>query len=102
MDIFKAGEGRIKYITIKNDIKKRSAGRKVGRAFLYVYIYILAILKNRTILYKPYKRRRGKALRVYGFVMVYGLDVSQFPTVFQQEVEQGLVFHCNHKIKKEK
>ena len=74
MDIFKAGEGRIKYITLKNDIKKRSAGRKVGRAFLYVYIYFLAILKNRTILYKPYKRRRGKALRMYGFVMVYGLD----------------------------
>ena len=39
---------------------------------------------------------------MYGFVMVYGLDVSQFPTVFQQEVEQGLAFHCNHKIKKEK
>ena len=74
MDIFKAGEGRIKYITLNNDTIKRSADRKVGRAFLYVYIYFLAILKNRTILYKPYKRRRGKALRVYGFVMVYGLD----------------------------
>ena len=74
MDIFKAGEGRIKYITLNNDTIKRSADRKVGRAFLYVYIYFLAILKTRTILYKPYKRRRGKALRVYGFVMVYGLD----------------------------
>ena len=47
MDIFKAGEGRIKYITLNNDTIKRSADRKVGRAFLYVYIYILAILKNR-------------------------------------------------------
>lgn len=67
MDIFKAGEGRIKYITLNNDIIKRSADRKAGRAFLYVYIYILAILKNRTILYKPYKRRWGKALRMYDF-----------------------------------
>lgn len=67
MDIFKAGEGRIKYITLNNDTIKRSADRKVGRAFLYVYIYILAILKNRTILYKPYKRTRGKALRMYVF-----------------------------------
>ena len=48
MDIFKAGEGRIKYITLNNDTIKRSADRKVGRAFLYVYMYILAILKNRT------------------------------------------------------
>ena len=48
MDIFKAGEGRIKYITLKNDTIKRSADRKVDRAFLYVYMYILAILKNRT------------------------------------------------------
>ena len=39
MDIFKAGEGRIKYITLNNDTIKRSADRKVGRAFLYVYIY---------------------------------------------------------------
>ena len=60
-------------------------------------MYILAILRNRTKLYKPYKRRQGKALRMYGFVLVYGLNVSQFPTVFQQEVEQGLVFHCNHR-----
>jgi hypothetical protein len=74
MDIFKAGEGRIKYIRLKTDIIKRSADRKAGRAFLYVYMYILAILKNRTKLYKPYKRRQDKALRVYGFVMVYGLN----------------------------
>ena len=74
MDIFKAGEGRIKYITLNNDTIIRSADRKVGRAFLYVYIYIWAILKNRTILYKPYKRRPGKPLRVYGFVMMYGSD----------------------------
>lgn len=67
MDIFKAGEGRIKYITLNNDTIKRSADCKVGRAFLYVYMYILAILKNRTKLYKPYKRRQGKALRMYGF-----------------------------------
>lgn len=43
MDIFKAGEGRIKYITLNNDTIKRSADHKAGRAFLYVYMYILAI-----------------------------------------------------------
>lgn len=99
MDIFKAGEGRIKYITLNNDTIKRSADRKVGRAFLYVYMYIIAILKNRT------NRTNAGQARLCActvFVMMYGLDVSQFPTVFQQEVEQGLVFHCNHKIKKEK
>ena len=49
----------------------------------------LAILKNRTILYKPYKRRRGKALRMYGFVMVYGLDDFQLldKSVLQQASE---------------
>ena len=96
MDIFKAGERRIKYITLNNDTIKRSAGRKVGRAFLYVYIYFLAILKNRT------NAGGARLCACTVFVMMYGLNVSQFPTVFQQEVEQCLVLHCNHKIKKEK
>lgn len=68
MDIFKAGEGRIKYITLKNDTIKRSADRKVGRAFLYVYMYILAILKNRTNV------GWARLCACMVFVMVYGLD----------------------------
>ena len=100
MDIFKAGEGRIKYITLNNDTIKRSADRKVGRAFLYVYIYIFW-LSSKTVQYCTNAGRAGLCACTV-FVMMYGLDVSQFPTVFQQEVEQCLVFHCNHKIKKEK
>ena len=80
MDIFKAGEGRIKYITLNTDTIKRSANRKVGRAFLYVYMYILAILKNCTKPYKPYKRRQGKALRMYGFC--YVSKKVDFPKIF--------------------
>ena len=80
MEVFTAGEGRIKSITLYTDTIKRSADRKVGRAFLYVYMYILAILKNRTKLYKPYKRRPGKALRVYGFC--YVSKSVNFPKIF--------------------
>lgn len=87
MDIFKAGEGRIKYITLNNDTIKRSADRKVGRAFLYVYIYILAILKNRTILYKPYKRTRGKALRMY--VFCYDVRFRRFSILLQERPAAG-------------
>ena len=102
MDIFKAGEGRIKYITLNNDTIKRSADRKVGRAFLYIYMCIW--LSQKTVQYCTNRTNAGGAglCACTVFVMMYGLDVSQFPTVFQQEVEQGLVFHWNHKIKKEK
>lgn len=68
MEVFTAGEGRIKSITLYTDTIKSSADRKVGRAFLYVYMYILAILKNRT----NAGVARISACTV--FVLVYGLE----------------------------
>lgn len=62
MDIFKAGEGRIKYITLNNDTIKRSADRKVGRAFLYVYIYFFGYPQ------KPYNTVQTQA--GHGFARV--------------------------------
>ena len=87
MDIFKAGEGRIKYITLNNDTIKRSADRKVGRAFLYVYIYFFW-LSSKTV---QYCTNAGRAwlCACTVFVMMYGLDDFQLfnESVLQQAAE---------------
>ena len=47
---------------------------------VYVYMYIIAVAENRTNRTKPYKRRLGKALRVYGFC--YVSKSVKFPKIF--------------------
>ena len=74
MDIFKAGEGRIKYITLNNDTIKRSADRKVGRAFLLNMCTFW--LSSKTVQSCTNRTNAGRArlCACTVFVMMYGLN----------------------------
>ena len=78
MEVFTAGEGIIKSITLYTDTIKRSADRKVGRAFLYMFICIL-LLSQKTVQTVQNRTNAGGArlCACTVFVMVYAILLLQ-------------------------